>query len=329
MKDQKIDRNKILERGKNTLRQEASEVISLIDTIDDNFINICEAIINCNGRVILTGMGKSGLVARKISSTLASTGTPSFFLHPAEGIHGDMGMITSNDIVIALSNSGESQEIVNILSSIKLIGAMLIGVTGRDKSTLASYSDIVLPVKISGEACPLGLAPTTSTTAQLAIGDALALAIMEARDFTKDQYAIYHPGGALGRKLLMRVSDVMRTDDSVPLVRKDTLVRDVLFAITSANAGAAFVIDDDNTLLGIITDGDVRRALLVNDKSLSLKAEKIMIKNPTTITPEKLATEALRMMEGKGRLIGEMPVVKDNKPIGMICMKDLIAIGVV
>lgn len=325
-----FDKDKILARGRATIKEEATQVLTLSESLGESFVAACSAILESDGRVILTGMGKSGIIAKKISSTLSSTGTPSYYLHPAEGIHGDMGMVAEGDIVIALSNSGESQEIINILPSIKRIGAMLIGMTGRENSTLAFHSDIFLSVKVNGEACPLGLAPTTSTTAQLAMGDAIALAVMEARHFTKDQYAVYHPGGTLGKKLLLKVSDVMRVGDSIALVNKNTSVKEVLFSITSANAGAAFVVsEDDGTLLGIITDGDLRRALLSDEKSLSFSAEKIMCKNPVIISPNKLATEALRMMETKGKQIGEMPVVVDGKPIGMICIKDLLSVGIV
>jgi arabinose-5-phosphate isomerase len=268
-------------------------------------------------------------VAKKISATLASTGTPSFYLHPADAVHGDMGMITPADIVIALSNSGESGEIVNILPVIKRIGALLIGMTGRENSTLASYSDILVPVHTDGEACPLGLAPTTSTTCQLAMGDAISLAVMEAREFTKDQYAVFHPGGALGKRLLLTVGDIMRTDDSVAAVKRDTKVRDVLFAITEANAGAALVLEDDGSLAGIITDGDIRRALTVSEENLHARAEKVMSPSPVVISPEKRATEALRKMESNGRKIGEMPVISEGKPVGVICLKDLLSVGIV
>jgi len=323
------DKNQILERGKATIIDEGNEILKLADSLNDSFVEAVELILNCNGRVVVTGMGKSGIIAKKIAATLASTGTPAFFLHPAEGIHGDMGMVTEDDVVVALSNSGESSEVINILPSIKLIGAKLITIVGRSKSTLESYSDIVLFTSISKEACPLGLAPTTSTSVQLVMGDALALSIMEQRHFTKSQYAVFHPGGALGRKLLLKVRDIMRKDDSVAIVKESLFVRDVLFSITKANAGAAFVVGEDEKLLGIITDGDVRRALLKDESALSKNAKDIMSLNPTTITADKLATEALRLMDNGNRKIGEMPVVDNGKPIGMICVKDLVAIGIV
>lgn len=324
-----IDDAKLLNRGRETICQEGGNVLAVGESLGDGFVKCCRAILTSKGRTVLTGMGKSGLVAKKISATLASTGTPSFYLHPADAIHGDMGMVTSDDIVIALSNSGESSEIVNILSSIKRIGALLIGMTGRENSTLANFSDILVPVKTTGEACPLGLAPTTSTTCQLAMGDAIALSVMEAREFTKDQYAVFHPGGALGKKLLLTVADIMRVGDFVAFVKRNTKVRDVLFAITEANAGAALVLESDGTLAGIITDGDLRRALLANEGSLHFDAENIMSQNPVIIGPNQLATEALRKMEANGRKIGEMPVVKDGKPVGVICLKDLLSVGIV
>ena len=319
---------KILDRGKKTILQEAMNITNLADSLGETFVNVVKLILECEGKVVLTGMGKSGLVAKKISATLASTGTPSFYLHPADGIHGDMGMVSKNDIVIALSNSGESSEIVNILPTIKLIGCKLIGMVGREKSTLGSYSDYILLAKITEEACPLGLAPTTSTSCQLVLGDALALAIMEQRNFTKTQYATFHPGGALGRKLLMRVRDVMRKDDFIAIVKEEELIRDVLFAITKANAGAAFVVDNEGNLIGIITDGDVRRSLLKDEKTLLKLAKDIMNTNPTVITEEKLATEALRCMDNGKKKMGEIPVVKDGKPVGMVCLKDLYTAGI-
>ena len=322
------EEEKILDRGKKTILQECANIENLANILNEEFVKVVKLILDCKGKVVLTGMGKSGLIAKKISATLASTGTPSFYLHPADAIHGDMGMVSQNDIVLALSNSGESSEIVHILPTIKLIGSTLIGMVGRGKSTLASYSDYILLTPITEEACPLGLAPTTSTSCQLVMGDALALAIMEQRHFTKNQYATFHPGGALGRKLLMKVRDVMRQGDNIALVKEDTLIRDVLFAITKANAGAAFVIDNEGDLLGIITDGDVRRSLIKDDKTLYKKALEIMNTNPTVISEEKLATEALRCMDKGNKKMGEIPVVRDKKPIGMVCLKDIYAAGI-
>jgi len=322
-------RQKALKRAIATLTEEGEAVLKLRDRLDSSFAEAVELILSCEGRLVVTGMGKSGAVGRKIAGTFSSTGTPSLFLHPAEGIHGDLGMVTAKDVVLGLSNSGESEEIVKILPAIARIGASLIAMVGRAESTLGQYARIVLDVSVECEACPLDLAPTTSTTAALAMGDALALAVMEARSFTREDYALFHPGGALGRKLLLRVNDVMRTGTAMALVRKDVSVLDVMFAITKAGAGAACVVDHDGNLLGIITDGDIRRALLVDEGALSNAASAVMISNPRTIGPDRLAAEGLRAMEAPPRQIGEMPVVLDGKPVGMLMLKDLVAAGIV
>ena len=256
------DRDRAISRAVATLRNEGEAILALAERLDSSFCEAVELILSCRGRLVVTGMGKSGAVARKLAGTFSSTGTPSLFLHPAEGIHGDLGMVTGQDVVLALSNSGESQEIADILPAIARIGARMIAIVGRPESTLSTYAQVILDVSVDCEACPLNLAPTTSTTAALALGDALALAVMEARHFTREDYALFHPGGALGRRLLLRVSDVMRAGGAVAIVKEDVVLRDVLFAITKAGAGAACVVDDAGKLLGIITDGDVRRALI-------------------------------------------------------------------
>jgi len=317
----------MLDRAKEVLTTEAEAILAVRDRLDDSFTAAVRLIVNCEGRVVVTGMGKSGSIARKIAGTLASTGSPALFLHPAEGVHGDLGMVTSKDVVIALSNSGETEELIAILPVLKRIGTKLISLVGRMESTLAKASDVVLDVCIEREACPLGLAPTASTTAMLALGDALALAAMEAREFTKQDYAMFHPGGALGRRLTLRVRDVMRTDDRMALVHQDDLVRDVLFAITRAGAGAAVVTDNDGKLVGIITDGDVRRHLLKDEQSLNKRAREIMTANPRVIGPDQLAAEGLGVLEALK--IGELPVLDDDRrPIGMLMMKDLFRAGI-
>jgi len=325
------DREKALARAKATLKNEGEAVLRLCERLDDSFCDAVEMILNCPGRLVVTGMGKSGAVGRKLAGTFSSTGTPSLFLHPAEGIHGDLGMVTSQDVVLAISNSGESEELVKILPAIARIGAKLIAMVGRRKSTLATYAQVVLDVSVECEACPLDLAPTTSTTVALALGDALALAVMEARRFTKEDYALFHPGGALGRRLLLRVRDVMRTGSAVAIVRQDVKLLDVLFAITEAGAGAACVVDDEGVLVGIIADGDVRRALVADPTgALSKCASQIMTRDPKTITPDRLATEGLRIMEGPTRKIGELPVLDEKgRPIGMLMLKDIVAAGIV
>ncbi|MCE5322088.1 KpsF/GutQ family sugar-phosphate isomerase [bacterium] len=323
------DRQRALSRASATLKSEAEAILKLCDRLDTAFAEAVEMILKCRGRLVVTGMGKSGAIGRKLAGTFSSTGTPSLFLHPAEGIHGDLGMVTSDDVVLALSNSGESEEIVNILPAIARIGAKMIAMVGRDGSTLGTYANLVLDTCVECEACPLGLAPTTSTAVQLALGDALALAVMEARHFTKEDYALFHPGGALGRKLLLRVSDVMRTDKAVAIVKRETILRDTLFAITKAGAGAALVVDAEGKLAGIITDGDVRRAILADEAALNKQAAEVMSVGPRTISPDKLATEGLHLMEAPPRQIGEMPVVVDEKPVGVLMLKDLVAAGIV
>lgn len=316
-----------LSRAQYTLQSEADAILGLIPRLDSSFVDAVKLILECRGRLVVTGMGKSGAIGRKIAGTFASTGTPSLFLHPAEGIHGDLGMVTAQDVVLALSNSGETQEIVDILPAIARIGAKLIALVGRSDSTLGSYSQVVLNVEVECEACPLGLAPTTSATATLAMGDALALAVMEARHFTKDDYALFHPGGTLGRRLLLRVSDVMRSGEAMAVVALDVPLKDVLFAITKAGAGAACVADADGSLAGIITDGDVRRALLKDADALSRPASAVMTAGCRTIAPDRLATEGLHALEAPPKPIGEIPVVEDGKPVGMLMLKDLVAAG--
>lgn len=323
------DRSRALERATQTLKIEAEAVARLCDRLDESFADAVELILGCGGRLVVTGMGKSGAVGRKLAGTFCSTGTPSLFLHPGEGVHGDLGMVTAQDVVLALSNSGESEEIVKILPAIGRIGARMIAMVGRTESTLAAYANVVLDVSVECEACPLDLAPTASTTAALALGDALALAVMEARRFTREDYALFHPGGALGRRLLLRVQDVMRTDSAVAIVGLDVPLLDVMFSITKAGAGAACVVDDDGKLAGIITDGDIRRALLRDTNALSTPASELMAPSPRTISPERLATEGLRAMEAPPRQIGEMPVLVDGKPVGMLMLKDLVAAGIV
>lgn len=318
----------MLDRAREVLDIEASAILALKDRLDESFVSAVQLIIECKGRVVVTGMGKSGAIARKIAGTLASTGSPALFLHPAEGVHGDLGMVTSQDVVVALSNSGETDELLAILPVLKRIGAKLISLVGRPESTLGLASDVVLDVSVAKEACPLGLAPTASTTAMLALGDALALAAMEERKFTAEDYAVFHPSGALGRRLTLRVRDVMRVGDQLAVASEDTLLRDVLFAITKAGAGAAAITDSDGRLSGIIADGDVRRHMLEDPDCLYKKASEIMTRNPRTITADRFATEGLRILEMFR--IGELPVLDDEgRPIGMLMLKDLFRAGIV
>jgi arabinose-5-phosphate isomerase len=282
----------MLARAKQVLEEEAAAILAVKDRLDDTFNDAIKMIVECKGRIVLTGMGKSGAVARKIAGTLASTGSPALYLHPAEGVHGDLGMVTKDDVVIALSNSGETDELTAILPSIKRIGAKLIAVVGRRKSTLGKASDLVLDVSIEKEACPLGLAPTTSTTVAIALGDALALAAMEARKFTREDYAVFHPAGSLGRQLTLRVMDVMRTGEQVATVDESMLVRDVLFAITKAGAGAALVTGADGRMTGLITDGDMRRHMLEDEGCLKKTAKDVMTATRSGYSPRSSQQKA-------------------------------------
>lgn len=277
---------------------------------------------------MVTGIGKSGAIGRKIAATFASTGTPSLFLHPAEGVHGDLGMVTEEDVVLALSHSGETEEVVGILPVLRRIGAKIIAMTGRADSTLARQADVVLLVKVEREACPLNLTPTASTTAMLALGDALAVAVMSERRFTKEDFAKFHPGGTLGKRLLLRVRDIMRTGDRMAVIFEDMPVREALFAITKAQAGATNVVDRSGRLVGIVTDGDLRRALMRDESVLSRPVREIMTKNPITIGPDRLAAEALKIM--RERQIDDLPVVdEEGRPVGMLDVQDLLSAGLV
>lgn len=321
----------MLEQARQVLRMEAEAVLEQVERIDEHFKAAVEMIMACPGRTVITGMGKSGIIGRKMAATLASTGTPSFYLHPAEGIHGDLGMVTEGDVVIALSNSGETGEVLHILPSLRRIGAKLIAMVGNPNSTLAKNSDIVLNVGVTREACPLGLAPTSSTTAALAYGDALALALLSKRKFTASQFAVFHPGGSLGRKLLLTVEDIMHSGTENPLVKADISVQDALFVITDKGLGAVSVVDDDNKMLGVLTDGDIRRGLSKGVDFLKRPVTELMTASPKTITKEKLAAQALHIMESnRPKPITVLPVVdSENHVIGLLHMTDLVRQGVV
>lgn len=313
------------------LKTEAAAVLEQIPRIDDNFIKAVEMILGVPGRLVITGMGKSGIVGRKIAATMASTGTPSFYLHPAEGIHGDLGMVTENDVVLALSNSGETAEVLHILPSLRRIGAKIISMVGNPLSTLGKNSDITLNVGVSKEACPLGLAPTSSTTAALAYGDALAVVLLNERKFTANEFAIFHPGGSLGRKLLMTVEDVMHTGDENPLVLGDMSVQDALFVITDKGLGAVTVVDANDKMIGVLTDGDIRRGLSKGLDFLSKPVTELMTKEPKTVTHDKLAAQALHIMESnKPHPITVLPVIDaENNVCGLLHITDLVKRGVV
>lgn len=316
--------NDELQHARELLRDEAACLLKMADELGEEFSQAVAMMLRCEGRIVVTGIGKAGLVGRKISATLSSTGTPSFFLHPAEGVHGDLGMVTPDDVVLAFSNSGESGEVLALLPTLKILGTPLITITAKPESSPARNSDLVLPIPVEREACPLGLAPTTSTTAMLALGDALAIALLRAKKFTPENFALYHPGGALGRRLLLTVERLMHIDEENPLVAQDSTVKDAILVMTTrGNLGAASIVDDDGRLVGIVTDGDLRRLLKNYDQPLELKVRDVMTKNPKTIGKEKMAAEAMRVMEMNE--ITVLPVVDaGNRPIGLIHLHDII-----
>jgi len=311
-----------LELARRVLRIESEAVLSMTERIDETFLSALSLILNCQGRIIVSGIGKSGHIARKIASTLASTGTPAFFVHPAEASHGDLGMITGKDILVTLSNSGESAELLNILPYIKRQGAKLIAITGRPESSLARDADVHLNAAVIQEACPLNLAPTASTTAALALGDALAVALLDARGFKAEDFARSHPGGALGRKLLIRVRDVMRAGKDIPTVLPETTLIEATREISRAGIGMTVVITSEQKVLGIFTDGDLRRSIVNSLNIQKLTVGDVMTCNPRVIEPEKLVAEAVEMMEKYK--INQMPVVdKSGFLIGALNMHDL------
>jgi len=314
--------------AKRVLTIERDALSSLIKRIDGSFEDAVRAIYATKGRVIVTGMGKPGFVAQKISATLSSTGTPSLYLHPAEALHGDLGRVTKDDIILALSNSGETEEMIKFLPIIKKIGAKLIAMTGNTKSTLARFADYIIDVSVDREACPLGLAPTTSTTAMLAMGDALAVALLDKKDFKEKDFAFFHPGGILGKRLILKVGDIMRKGRDNPIVNENMPVKKVLLAITKARAGSASVVNSDGRLTGIFTDGDLRRHLETDPRLIDRKVKEVMTKNPTSIKKDKLAAEAFDILRSKR--IDELPVVDEKKrPIGLLDVQDLLKAGLV
>lgn len=317
-----------IKTAREVLKIEADAVKALIARVDENFQRAVEMIYRTTGRVVVMGMGKPGIIGQKISATLASTGTPSLSLHPAEAVHGDLGKVTKHDIVIAISNSGETEEVLRIVPMIKKIGARLIALVGNPKSTLARHSDVVLDVSVKKEACPMGLAPTASTTATLAMGDALAVALIKRRGFKESDYAFFHPGGILGKRLILKVEDIMRKDIENPIVDEDSPVKEVLLRITGARAGSASVVNKKGRLIGIFTDGDLRRHLETDPELAQRKVKDVMTRSPKTITRERLAAEALRIL--KEYRIDEIPVVDaKNRPIGLVDVQDLLKVGLV
>ncbi len=313
----------LIEEAKDVLKAEAEGILGLIERIGSEFEKAIDLIMQARGRVIVTGMGKSGLVARKISATLSSTGTPSFFLHPAEAIHGDLGMVTRNEVVIAISNGGRTPEINTLLPIIRDMGAKIISFTGRLDSPMAGMSDIVIDVGVPKEACPMGLAPTTSTTAALAMGDAFAVVLINQRHFKREDFRKIHPGGSLGERLAGKVRDFMLTEDRIPLVFAGTSVRHALPEINTKRIGATLVVDSDRKLLGMISDGDLRRALLRTDSIFDMRVEDIMTRSPKTVTEDLTTAEALGLME----LYAIMHLVivdRENRVQGVLHLHDIL-----
>ena len=314
--------------ARNVLTIEAHEISALAARLDASFEAAVQLILNCQGRVVVSGMGKSGHVGGKIAATLASTGTPAFFMHPAEASHGDLGMITNGDVVIALSNSGESDELLNIVPTIKRLGAKIISITGAKNSTLAKESDVHLSAEVSQEACPLGLSPTASTTAALALGDALAVCVLNLRDFTAEDFARSHPGGNLGRRLLIRVKDVMRIGSAIPSVKDGELLSAALTEMTKKGLGLTAVLNEKKQPVGVFTDGDLRRTFAKGIFTQSVKINEVMHNNPNTIHANELAVEAVDIMEQK-KINGLLVVDDSGKLVGALNMHDLLKAKVV
>ncbi len=315
--------NSLSALGKAVIQEEAEAISALLNRIDHTFEQACEAILGCKGRVVVIGMGKSGHIGNKIAATLASTGTPAFFVHPGEASHGDLGMVTESDVIIALSNSGETSEVLMLLPVIKRLGVLMISLTGSPGSTLATESDIHLDVGVEKEACPLGLAPTSSTTATLVMGDALAVALLESRGFTAEDFARSHPAGALGRRLLLRIGDIMHKGDRVPSVPSDSTIAEALLEMTSKGLGMTAITDSNGEIQGIYTDGDLRRTM---DQQLELQStpvDEVMSRNCTTVEPELLVEEALNILEKKN-INGLFVVNEQQQIVGALNMLDLL-----
>ena len=315
---------RVLDLGRETLSIEADAIRALQVRLgdDDSFVNAAQLIMSCDGRVVVSGMGKSGHIGRKIAATLASTGTPAFFMHPGEAAHGDLGMVTKNDVVIAISNSGESSEILDILPAVKRLGARVIAMTGKPASRLARLADVHLNIAVDKEACPLNLAPTTSTTVTLAMGDALAVALLDARGFREQDFALSHPGGALGRRLLTHVRDVMRSGDAVPSVAPETSLVEALLEVTRKGLGMTAVVDPDGRPVGVFTDGDLRRVIERMHDFSNIQIRDVMHANPRRVRPDQLAVDAVAVME-EFRINQMLVVDDDDRLVGALHIHDL------
>jgi len=318
----------LIQSAKRTLSLEIHALQDLLPRLGRDFVRACELMLACSGRVVVVGMGKSGHVGKKIAATLASTGTPAFFVHPAEASHGDMGMLTTSDLVLALSNSGSTAEILTLLPLIKRLGIPLVSLTGRKDSPLAEAAEVNLDAAVRQEACPLQLAPTASTTATLALGDALAVALMEARGFTAEQFALSHPGGALGKRLLLRASDLMHSGERLPKVVHSASLGQALLEMSSKGLGMTCVLDDSGCLVGIFTDGDLRRAFERDLDLRSANIERLMTKSPRVAQPAMLAAEVLHLMQAH-KINALVVVDNDNRPLGALNMHDLLRAGVI
>lgn len=321
-----MDTKSIINLAKDVLKIEADSIIKLIDRIGEDFDKAVGMLYQSKGRVIVTGMGKSGLIGKKIAATLTSTGTPSYFLHPAESTHGDSGIITRDDVVIAISNSGETQELLNLLPLIKRFGVQMIGMTGNLNSTLAKASDVVIDISVEKEACPLNKAPTASTTVTLAMGDALAVCLLEKRGFTKEDFLIFHPSGALGKGFTFRVKDLMITGDRLPVVNENEDFTEVIEIISKYKLGMAMLVNYNGDLTGILTDGDIRRTLIKHPNVQNLKVKDVMTINPKVISAEDYGASALHLMEKYS--ITALAVIDNKKPIGVIHIHDLLKAGI-
>jgi arabinose-5-phosphate isomerase len=323
-----MDTNALKRLALEVIDIETSAIAALRDRIDQSFVGACSAILECQGRVVLLGVGKSGHIGGKIAATLASTGTPAFFVHPAEASHGDLGMITTEDVVILLSNSGETDEIKSLLPLLKRLGVVVIGMTGNPQSSIAVHADFNLDVSIEKEACPLGLAPTSSTTAALVMGDALAVSVLETRGFTRDDFARSHPAGALGRKLLLHIRDVMHSGDEMPRISPQSSVSEAIVEMTGKRLGLSAVVDQANRVLGVFTDGDLRRTLDQNLDPHNTQVDSVMTAGPKTIRPDALAAEAVRIMQ-EHKIQGLLVVGDSGELEGVLNFHDLLGAGVV
>jgi len=322
-------RSSLIEIAQRVLKIEAEAIRSLVDRLDVQFEKAVDIIFESTGRVVVSGMGKSGLIGKKIAATFASTGTPSFFLHPAEAGHGDLGMVTSQDVFIAISYSGETDEIVSLIPFIKRFDLSLISLTGNPSSTLAKASDVHLDISVQEEACSLGIVPTSSTTATLAMGDAIAVALLTKRGFKKEDFASFHPGGSLGKKLLVTVGDLMHSGSGIPRVLSDTPMMDTIMEISSKRLGLSLVLDRKDTLLGIVTDGDVRRGIEKHGKSFfDMVPEDVMSRDPKTIIEDELAAKALSLMENNS-ITALVVTGENNLPVGVIHLHDILKRGIV